>query len=395
MSNAESSASKPGNRLVIALVAGEASGDQLGGALIEAIKQDHPHARFVGVGGPRMAGAGMECWWPADELAVMGLFEVLHHLPRLLRLRKALTRRIIETRPDLLVGIDAPDFNLGLERRVRSAGIKTAHYVSPTVWAWRQGRVRTIKASAETVMCLFPFEPAFYAEHGVPALYTGHPTADEIPLESDAVAARSRLGLEGSGPWVALLPGSRLGEVSRLATPLIESAKILSERFPGIQFLAPMANGPARECFEQALREQEHLAIHLVDGQSRTAMAAADVVACASGTAALEAMLVNRPMVVTYKLSALTYFTARALRLFRNRFFSLPNLLAGEALVPELLQKDATPQGIATEVSRWLTEPEQVKRLQTRFNELHNALKRDAARSAASCVTALIEGRVE
>jgi lipid-A-disaccharide synthase len=395
MSSAESSAEGSSGGPVVALVAGEASGDQLGGALIEALRREHPQARFVGVGGPLMSAAGMSCWHAAEELAVMGLFEVLHHLPRLLRLRRSLVQRLSLEKPDILIGIDAPDFNLGLERRMRATGMRTVHYVSPTVWAWRQGRVKTIAASTDLVLCLFPFEPAFYAEHGVAAQYTGHPMADEIPASPDPAEARASLGLQAPGPCIALLPGSRMGEVNRLAEPMIAAAQLLHNRFPGIRFVAPMANARIRTRFQQALDSAGNPAVTLFDGQARQVMAAADVVACASGTAALEAMLVNRPMVVTYRLSTLTYATARAFRLFRNRFFSLPNILADEELVPELLQRDATPERIADAIAAWLEAPERVTRAKARFTELHRALRRDAARSAARCISDQLDGGVE
>jgi lipid-A-disaccharide synthase len=391
MSNAESSASAATHRPRIALVAGEASGDQLGAALIRAIRQDYPQARFLGVGGPGMVQAGLECWHSSDELAVMGLFEVLRHLPRLLKFRKSLVQRLVQEKPDLLIGIDAPDFNLGLERRVRRAGIRAIHYVSPTVWAWRQGRVKTIAASTDMVLCRFPFEPDFYAEHGVAAKYTCHQMADELALVSDQAVARAQLGLEGKGPIIALLPGSRLGEVSRLAEPLLQAAKILASQHPNMRFVAPTANRKTRECFERSLGTVEGVPVTVLDGQARQAMAAADVVICASGTAALEAMLVNRPMVVTYKLSALTYATARTFRLFKNRFFSLPNILADEALVPELLQNAAQPERIAAEVRAWIDDPERCQRVQGRFDELHRQLRKDAARAAAACVRDVLE----
>jgi lipid-A-disaccharide synthase len=391
MSNAESSASAATHRPRIALVAGEASGDQLGAALIRALRHDYPQARFLGVGGPGMVQAGLECWHSSDELAVMGLFEVLRHLPRLLKLRKSLVQRLVQEKPDLLIGIDAPDFNLGVERRVRTAGVRAIHYVSPTVWAWRQGRVKTIAASTDMVLCLFPFEPDFYAEHGVSAKYTGHPMADEIDLVPDQGAARTQLGLEQTETVIALLPGSRMGEVGRLAEPLLQAAKILAGHYPGTRFVAPMANRKTREFFEHSLGTVEGVSVTVLDGQARQAMAAADVVVCASGTAALEAMLLNRPMVVTYKLSALTYATARTFRLFRNRYFSLPNILAGEALVPELLQHAAQPERIAAEVRAWIDDPERSQRVQARFAELHRQLRKDAARAAAACVRDVLE----
>jgi lipid-A-disaccharide synthase len=379
----------------IALVAGEASGDQLGAALIEALLERLPNARFMGVGGPKMAAAGMECWKPSDELAVMGLFEVLRHLPRLIRLRRWLLARLLAERPDLLVGIDSPDFNLGLERRAREAGIATAHYVSPTVWAWRRGRVRTIARSTDRVLCLFPFEPAFYAEHGVAAEYTGDPLADAIDGQQSADQARRQLGLEPGGPCIALLPGSRRGEVERLARPLLDSAQRLQALYPSAHFVAPMANPALRALFEDHARKHPGLRITLLDGQSTMAMAAADVVVCASGTAALEAMLVNRPMVVVYRLSWMTYLVGKAFRLVKARFTSLPNVLANQALVPELLQHEVSPERIADEVRAWIENPQSVQALREAFSRQHQQLRRDAARSAAEVIHALIDGRVQ
>jgi len=389
MSSAASSAdiSSAGPGPTIALVAGEASGDQLGAALMTALAGRQPNIRFVGVGGPLMQAAGLECWASSDELAVMGLFEVLAHLPRLLKLRRRLVRQISASRPDLLIGIDSPDFNLGLERAARKAGIRTAHYVSPTVWAWRSGRVRKIAASTDLVMCLFPFEPEWYAGHGVRAAYTGHPMADAIPLNCDRTAARERLSLvPGDGPVVALLPGSRRGEAERLSDCLLDAAARLATRYPGARFVAPMANTATREVFEHSLAQPGRPQVSVLDGRARDALAAADVVLCASGTAALEAMLVNRPMVVVYRLSGLTYSISKALRLVKSRFFSLPNILANDALVPELLQDLADGEHIALEAAAWLDQPERREVLRSHFEQLHRELRCDAAERAADCV---------
>jgi lipid-A-disaccharide synthase len=396
MSSAASSAEQhPGSGPVIALVAGEASGDQLGAALIEALLETYPNARFIGVGGPKMTAMGMECWRSSEELAVMGLFEVLAHLPRLLRLRRWLAAELRRQQPDILIGIDAPDFNLGLERKARAAGIRTAHYVSPTVWAWRSGRVHKIARSTDMMLCLFPFEPAFYARHDVSAHYTGHPLADSIPPFMEASSARAELGIPLEGPCIGLLPGSRRGEVSRLAAPMLESARILSRRYPTAHFVAPMASKRVRETFEQALQDYPGLPITLVDEQARQALAASDVVACASGTAALEAMLVNRPMVVVYRLNQLTYLVGRVFRLVKSRFFSLPNILADQPLVPELLQHEASPGRIADEVGRWLEEPARVRTVRERFSEMHRELRCDAARSAARCIASELRHGVQ
>lgn len=375
---------------VFGLVAGEASGDQLGAALIQALRESHPNARFVGVGGARMEAVGMDCWRDAEELAVMGLFEVIGHLPRLLRLRRWLRGRFLEERPDIMIGIDAPDFNLGLERQLRAGGIPSLHYVSPTVWAWRQGRVRKIARCTDAVLCLFPFEPDFYAQHDVAAYYTGHPLADSIENLPNMMGARDRLGLRALDPCIALLPGSRAGEVSRLLKPLLGAAHILQRQHPGMQCVLPMANHAVRTQLEQALISFPDLQILSVEGQAHVAMAAADIVVCASGTAALEAQLVNRPMVVVYRLSTPTYLLGKTFKLVKSRFFSLPNILADRQLVPELLQAEVTPESIAREVKSWLDNPGRVQSLQQEFSSMNEELRRDAARTAAAHISGLL-----
>jgi lipid-A-disaccharide synthase len=377
--------------LKIALVAGERSGDQIGAALLRELKKHYPEAQFVGIGGELMKSEGFDAWWDYEALAVFGLVEVLAHLPGLLRLRRDLRKRLLEEQPDVFIGIDAPDFNLGLERSLRRAGIHTIHYVSPSVWAWRQGRVKKIGASTDLVMCLFPFEPEFYAEHGVAAEYTGHPMADEIPESSDRGQARAELGMDPDQPCVALLPGSRGGEVSRIAPALIEAAILLSASHPGMQYVAPMASPRTRGMFEALLRKRPELSCTITDGNARRAIAAADVVVCASGTAALEAMLVGRPMVVVYRLSRFTYTLARSFGLLKARYFSLPNALAGEPVVPELEQDQVNGVNIAREVEAWLDDSDRMARVLEQFADLHGILKKDAARSAAACVRAELE----
>lgn len=375
----------------IALVAGEASGDQLGAALVEALRARFPQARFVGVAGEKMKAAGVEPWFDASELAVMGLFEVLSHLPRLLKLRRELLRRLHENPPDVFVGIDAPDFNLGLEIKLRRAGIRTAHYVSPTVWAWRERRVHKIARAADRVLCLFPFEPAFYERHGVAADYVGHPLADQITADREPRAARNRLGLDPVATTVALLPGSRHSETARLAEPMIEAARQLGSRRSGLQFVAAMANESIEAGFREEMQRLEFERIRLVQGDPRTVIAAADVVLCASGTATLEVMLVNRPMVMTYKVSPATFRLGRALRLVKLRWFSLPNILAGEGLVPELIQDEATAGNLARAAEHWLDDEGARSELAKRFNDLHAELRCDAANRAADSVASLLD----
>ncbi|HLF30656.1 MAG TPA: lipid-A-disaccharide synthase [Xanthomonadales bacterium] len=375
-----------------ALVAGEPSGDLLGADLISGLVNSHPGARLVGIGGPGMRAAGMETWWDSNELAHFGLFEVLTHLPRLLSIRRKLFRRLRELRPDVFIGIDAPDFNLGLETQLKSAGIRTIHYVSPTVWAWRKGRVRKIARAADKVLCLFPFEPAFYQAHGVEAAYVGHPLARRIPLYNDATEARRQIGIDSARQVVALLPGSRASEVSRLSGPLIEAAQLLSRSMPSLQFISAMANPAVGELFRAAMRQSAGPDITLVDGQSRTVMAAADVVVCASGTATLETMLVNRPLVSVYRLAPATYHLARLTRLLRRQFFALPNILAKQALVPELIQDEVTAENVARETRRWLQDQSARQALSARFDALHSEMIGEAVQSAASVVSNVLPG---
>jgi lipid-A-disaccharide synthase len=375
---------------VIALVAGETSGDLLGAALVEKLKLRHPQARFVGIGGKRMQEAGVEAWWDAAELAVMGLFEVLAHFPRLLRIRRALKRRLLELKPDVFIGIDAPDFNLGLEIGLRRAGIRTVHYVSPTVWAWRQKRVRKIGRAADLVLCLFPFEPAFYEGHGVAARYVGHPMADQIDADADPAAARAALGLDPAATTIALLPGSRVSEVSLLAGPMIEAAKLLRARRPGLQFAAAVANATVGAIFRQAMGEAAFEDIAQVADRPRQVMAAADVVLCASGTATLETMLVNRPMVMAYRVARSTYFLVEQLNLFKSQLFALPNILAGTALIPELIQDEASGERMAEEILNWLDNSGRAAELSRRFSELHTELRRGASDRAAQAVSEVL-----
>jgi lipid-A-disaccharide synthase len=385
----------PATGPVIALVAGEVSGDQLGAALVGRLRQIWPQATFVGIGGARMREAGVDAWWDTQELAVMGLFEVLRHFPRLLQLRGALSRRLLALRPDLYIGIDAPDFNLGLEIKLRRAGIRTVHYVSPTVWAWRQRRVRKIERAADLVLCLFPFEPAFYAGHGVATAYVGHPMADQIDLADDPawqqVEARAALGLSPAVTTVALLPGSRVSEVELLAAPMIDAALRLRRRLPDVQFVAAMANERVAGTFEAAMTEAGFPHIALVQDRPRQVMAAADVVLCASGTATLETMLVNRPLVMAYRLARPTYLMAKHLRLIRPQLFALPNILAGERLVPELIQQDASGERLADEAMNWLENPQRAAALRERFRDLHRQLRCDASGKAAAAVAGLLE----
>ncbi|MCW8925649.1 MAG: lipid-A-disaccharide synthase [Xanthomonadales bacterium] len=372
--------------MVISMVAGEASGDQLGAALIRAIRDKNPDTRFVGIGGPLMKAAGMDCWWDSAELSIMGLFEVINHIPRLLGLRRQLVNKLLQVKPAVFVGIDAPDFNLNVERKLKAQSIPVIHYVSPTVWAWRAGRVKTIARSTDRVLCLFPFEPGYYARQSVLADYTGHPLADQIAPGTGIGPARQELDIGETATCIALLPGSRISEVGKLTSPMLDAAAVLAKRKPGIRFLVPAASQLIREYIESELDRYPGLDCRVLVSSSKQAMAAADLVICASGTATLEVMLINRPMVVCYRLSAMTYTLAKWLRLVKSRYFALPNILASEALVPELLQHEVTGERIADEVTKWLEQPARRDALQERFRQLHEQLRIDAASTAARVV---------
>jgi len=376
----------------IALVAGEASGDLLGAGLVKALRERFPDARFAGIGGPAMRAAGLEAWFDASELAVMGLSEVLAHLPRLLRLRRALRERVLAWKPDVFVGIDAPDFNLGVERWLKRRGVRTVHYVSPSVWAWRESRAEKIGRSADRVLCLFPMEPAIYARHGVDARFVGHPLADAIALDPDRAAARDALGLPFHAPALALLPGSRLGEIERMLPPFLDAATLVAERIADLALLLPAANPGCAQAIEAQLRRFPALAarVRLLDGQAQRAMIAADVVLLASGTAALEAMLCKRPMVVGHRIAPATYRIVKALGLLKSHHVSLPNVLAGEEVVPELLQDACTPQNLASAVLQWFGQPEAVAALRPRFRAIHESLRRDASARAADAIVELL-----
>ncbi|MGJ4730340.1 lipid-A-disaccharide synthase [Luteimonas sp. SDU101] len=380
-------------RLRIALCAGEASGDQLGAGLVEALRGRFPHAEFAGVGGAAMRDAGVDTWHDASELAVMGLSEVLRHLARLLRLRRALRRRILDWRADVFVGIDAPDFNLGLERALKRRGMPTVHYVSPSVWAWRQGRAAKIGRSADRVLCLFPMEPEIYARHGVDARFVGHPMADAMPLNPDRRRARAELGLPDDVPVLAVLPGSRLGEIERLGAVFLEAAQRVAARIPGLRVLVPAATPACAEAIRALLAASPLPAgcAMLLDGRARDAMVASDVVLLASGTATLEAMLAKRPMVVGYRIAASTYRIVRALGLLKVDRYALPNVLAGQTVAPELMQDDCTPQKLADAVLQWFDDPAAGAALEPIYRDLHLELRRDASASSAEAIAALLE----
>ena len=399
--------------LKIALVAGEASGDQLGAGLIAELKRRHPDACFMGVGGALMRAAGLEAWHDCSELAVMGYAEVIRHLPRLLRLRRGLRKRLLAERPDVFIGIDAPDFNLGLERTLKERGIRTVHYVSPSVWAWKEKRAATIGRSADRVLCLFPMEPAIYAKYGMRAEFVGHPLADAFPMAPDRDGARRALALPQHGTLVAVLPGSRLSEIKRLGPDFLRACALLLAQRPQLKFVAPMANAHCRALFSRQLARIAaegagrglSAAMNLLDGRAHAALVASDVVLLASGTAALEAMLAKRPMVVAYRLARSTAVIVRGLRLLKIDHYSLPNVLDAAlpttssvaatrtALVPELLQAACTPAALAAAVLAWLDDPARSQIALARFAELHAQLRRDGSVLAADAVDEVLAER--
>ena len=375
--------------LRIALCAGETSGDQLGEGLIHALRARYPDAQFAGIGGPLMRATGMQTWWDADALAVMGLAEVLAHLPRLLRLRKQFRERVLAWQPDVFIGIDAPDFNLGIERWLKQRGVRTVHDVSPSIWAWRQGRAAKIGESADRVLCLFPMEPPIYAQHGVAARFIGHPLADAIPLQPDRAAARAALGESSDTPILALLPGSRLGEIRRMLPDFVDAARRLAADVPGLRVLVPAANAQCRAAIDAILGDAP--AFRVIDGQAQQIMIASDVVLLASGTAALEAMLCKRPMVIGHRISALTYRIVKLFGLLKSAHVSLPNVLAGKTLVPELLQDQCTADNLHRALLHWFTDADAVAALQPQFLTLHESLRCDASARAAEAVAEVLQ----
>lgn len=374
--------------LRIGIVVGELSGDTLGEGFIKAIRARYPDAEFVGIGGPKMNALGCQSLFDMEELAVMGLVEVLGRLPRLMKVKAELVKYFTANPPDVFVGIDAPDFNLRLELSLKQAGIKTVHYVSPSVWAWRQNRIHGIAAATHLVLAFLPFEKAFYDKFNVPCEFIGHTLADSIPLASDKLAARQLLGLDEQRRWLAVLPGSRGSEMKMLAEPFIATCQKLQARYPDLGFVVALVNAKRRAQFEEAWQQvAPELNFVLVDDTARNVITAADAVMLASGTVALECMLLKRPMVVGYRVNAFTAFLAK--RLLKTPYVSLPNILAGEELVKELLQDHCTVDNLYHEVSRLLESDNQA--LMDKFTEMHQWIRKDADQQAAQAVLHLIQ----
>lgn len=379
------------------MVAGETSGDLLGGLLLGGLQQRWPALSACGIGGGQMQSRGFVAWWPSEKLAVRGYVEVLRHYREILGIRNQLASRLLAAsdarRVDLFIGIDAPDFNLGLEARLKSSGIKTIHFICPSIWAWRAERIEQIKRSVDHVLCIFPFEVALLARHGIAATYVGHPLAQVIPLRPDRSAARRALGLAETGTVVAILPGSRASEINYLARRLFEAAALVAESSAAIKFIVP-AIPALRPLIEAVARQAGMLArIQIIDGQSHAALAACDVTLIASGTATLEAALFKRPMVIAYRMNWLSWQIMKRKQL--QPWVGLPNILCGEFVVPELLQDAATPAALATEVQRWLnarTEaPDVIAALETRFTRLHLELQRNTAQLVTDAIEKILE----
>jgi lipid-A-disaccharide synthase len=374
----------------IVLVAGEPSGDNLAAQLIEALRARLPAARFSGIAGPRMIAAGCEAWEHAEHLAVMGLFEVLPELPRLLRIRAALINRVLRERPDVYVGVDFKEFNLSVARRLKRSHIRTVQYVSPQVWAWRQGRVRKIGSAVDLILCLLPFEEAFYARHNVNARFVGHPLADQIPLHSDRLQARSTLGIAAQAQCIAVLPGSRRGEVSNLGADFAQTIRWLLRERPGMRLVAPMANATVASLFKHALQTEDVASqVLLLEGQSKLAIAASDAVLLASGTATLEATLIKRPMVVAYRLGTLTSFLLRQLGMMKAPYFAQPNLLAGHKVVPEYFNDEVRADILGPALLEQLERPD-LAALEKTFTEIHLSMRRNASASAADAIVEMM-----
>lgn len=370
---------------VFALVAGEASGDTLGADLIQELKQRYPHARFVGIGGPKMQALGFESWVPMEKLSVMGLFEVLKHLPELLKIRKSLIQNLLDLRPDVFIGIDAPDFNFTVERRLKVAGIPTVHYVGPSVWAWREKRLEKIKQAVDGMLVLFPFEPTIYHKYQISVQYVGHPLANQVPEQPNTQQARKKLGLPEAGQFTGILPGSRMSEINKMADVYIQAAAKLSIIYPEMQFIVPCVHEKAQKRIQQAVEQfAPKLPIHLFMQQAQTVMEASDQLIVTSGTATLEAALMQRPMVLSIKVHPISYWIMK--RLATTQWIGLPNILAQQSLVPELIQAEATPEKIALELGRLVVDKQNRAKLLRAFKAQAELLKQPSAKLASEAI---------
>ncbi|VAX09696.1 Lipid-A-disaccharide synthase [hydrothermal vent metagenome] len=378
--------------LRVGIVANEMSGDLLGAGLMQALRKQVPDIAFEGVGGPRMLEQGCQSLFPMERLSVMGLVEVLKHLPELLSIRRQLTTHFLTNPPDVFIGIDAPDFNLGLETRLKQAGILTVHYVSPTVWAWRPGRVHKIRDAVDLLLSLFPFEAEFLEKHQVPVSYVGHALADEISLDNNQAEARNRLGLNQDDSIIAVLPGSRMSEIQSLSESYLGAVCWCHERRPGLRFVVPLVSLAVRQAFEKQVQTYApDLPILLLDGNARDAIVAADVVLTASGTATLETLLLNRPMVVGYRVQWLTYWIVKGLNLIKIPHIAMANLLAGDELAPEFIQGECTPDNLGGALMRFLDSPEQVAEIKGVYHRIHRDMRQDSSRKAAEAILAVID----
>jgi lipid-A-disaccharide synthase len=380
-----------GSAVRIAIVAGEASGDLLAGLLIGALKKKLPEAVFHGIGGPRMQAEGFDAWWPLDKLSVMGYVDALKNYREIAGIRRQLKKRLLETRPDIFIGVDAPDFNLGLERELKDAGIKTIHYVSPSIWAWRSGRIKKIGRAVNRLLALFPMEPPLYEKENIPVTFVGHPLADIIPLETSRVAVREKLAISNDVPVFALLPGSRKGELERMAGTFVQTARLIRERFlPDAQFVVPLTTRETRLLFETAIHAQQagDVPFRLLFGHAQDALGAADVSLVASGTATLEAALIKRPMVITYKIAASSWWIGK--RLVKLPYVGLPNILAGRFVVPEILQDAATPENLAEALVKLYEDKENAAAVAEAFTDIHLQLRQNNAEKAAAAVIACL-----
>ena len=375
--------------LRLGLVAGEASGDLLAGLLLSGVRQRWPALQAVGIGGPRMAVQGFDAWWPHERLSVFGYVDALGRLPELLRIRRQLAERLLKDPPAAFIGVDAPDFNFGLEKRLRAAGMKTLHFVCPSIWAWRGERVHKLAQAADHVLCLFPFEPALLQQHGIGATFVGHPLADHIPLEVPRDASRAALGLAADDQVIALLPGSRRSEIKYIAPPMLAAAALMHRQRPALRLVMPVAPGLRGLVEPLVASHAPGVPIELLDGRSHEALAACDATMVASGTATLEAALFKRPMVITYRMAWLNWQRMR--RMSYQPWFGLPNILSREFVVPELIQDQATPQALARETLSWLDNAARADALTRRFTDLHLALRQDTARKAADAIAQVLE----